>query len=623
MNNDLDYTNQKGIKRKKQSLRNKEYYIGQNAHDRLFSKSKEGKVFRNLLRTITSQENILLAYRNIKNNYGSKTPGTDLKTIETFKSISSKDYVDMVTNSLKDYKPGKIRRVYIPKANGKKRPLGIPNMKDRLIQQSIKQVIEPICEAKFHPHSYGFRPNRSASHALARCFSLIHTANMHYVVDIDIKSFFDNVNHTKLLKQLWTIGIRDKNLLCILGKMLKAEIIGIGTPKMGTPQGGILSPLLANVVLNEFDWWISDQWETFKLMGRNGIKPKTNSNPTKARELLKLSKADLKQMFIVRYADDFKIFCRDSKTAFKIFNAAKSWLKERLGLEISQEKSKVTNLRKNYTQFLGIKFRVKPKKKKFVERSHIADDRKSKILEQLKKQIRDIKHDPTAHSVRRLNAKILGIHNYYKMASRVVKDMNKIDYLCLAALKKLKPSNKGKHSESYLRLYGRYVKRKVMKVNEVDIYPIYGVTNKPPMGFDQNICDYTQKGRNIIHKKLNSSYNYVFMKLVVSAYRNEFCNEFNDNRLAKFAGQNGKCAVTGYPLGVDNKHCHHINRKCDGGKDVYDNLIWVINDIHILIHSTSEEIIKTYIKGSKFTSKQLKKLNSFRKVIGNPEIRLT
>lgn len=120
--------------------------------------------------------------------------------------------------------------------------------------------MEPICEAKFYNHSYGFRPNRSTKHAISRIYFLIQRSNLNYCVDIDIKGFFDNVHHPKLLKQIWAMGIRDKNLLSVIKKILKTPIEGKGNPNKGTPQGGILSPLLSNIVLNELDGWISSQW---------------------------------------------------------------------------------------------------------------------------------------------------------------------------------------------------------------------------------------------------------------------------------------------------------------------------------------------------------------------------
>ena len=125
------------------------------------------------------------------------------------------------------------------------------------------QVLEPICEAKFHEHSYGLRPNRSTGNAIAQAYKNMQMSHLHYVVDIDIKGFFDNVNHGKLLKQLWTLGIRDKKLISVISTMLKAEVAGIGFPEKGTPQGGIISPLLSNVVLNELDWWLASRWRNF------------------------------------------------------------------------------------------------------------------------------------------------------------------------------------------------------------------------------------------------------------------------------------------------------------------------------------------------------------------------
>ena len=201
--------------------------------------------------------------RNIKKNHGSMTPGTDGKTITELATLSDEQLISSVQHKLDWYVPQSVRRVEIPKGNDptKKRPLGIPTIMDRLIQQCVLQVMEPICEAKFHDHSYGFRPNRNQQHAIAQVHKDMQRSNLHYVVDIDIKGFFDNVNHGKLLKQLWTMGIHDKKLLCILSAMLKAEVAGIGFPEVGTPQGGIISPLLSNVVLNELDWWLASQWE--------------------------------------------------------------------------------------------------------------------------------------------------------------------------------------------------------------------------------------------------------------------------------------------------------------------------------------------------------------------------
>lgn len=219
-------------------MRNNEYYHLQDVFDELHEKASNEYYFRDLMRIITSEKNILLAYRTIKTNKGSTTQGTDGRDITYYKNWGQEKFIYYFQNKLSNYFPKSVRRVEIPKPNGKTRPLGIPCMDDRIIQQCIKQVLEPICEAKFHNHSYGFRPNRATSHAIARANYLMWKNQLHYVVDIDIKGFFDNVHHGKLSKQLWQIGIRDKNLLSIIREILKSEIQGLGIPEKGTPQGG-------------------------------------------------------------------------------------------------------------------------------------------------------------------------------------------------------------------------------------------------------------------------------------------------------------------------------------------------------------------------------------------------
>lgn len=594
--------------KKRQLLRNNEYYSMQDIFDQLHEKSCNNYKFRNLIQYISSEENILLAYRNIKKNKGSTTVGTDKLKISYYKEWDKDKFVNHFQNKLANYHPKSVRRVEIPKPNGKTRPLGIPCMDDRIIQQCIKQVLEPICEAKFHNHSYGFRPNRSTNHAIARSMSLMNMSKLHYVVDIDIKGFFDNVNHAKLKKQLWNMGIQDKNLLCIIGKILKSEIQGIGVPTKGTPQGGIISPLLSNVVLNELDWWISDQWETFE----------TNHNYTGYNKYSSMKKyTKLKEIFLVRYADDFKIFCKNYKTAQKIYNATKQWLKERLGLDISPDKSKITNVRKNRTEFLGFVLKVKPKRNKYICQSNMSDKAKKNTINKIKDQIKKLQKNCISNEVNKLNSIILGSHNYYKSATHVSLDFGDINFLVTKSLDiRLKKhlTDKPKFSKTYKRLYGSY-NGKIRTIQGVTLFPIYGCKTKPPMCFSQKINNYTTEGRQCIHKKLGG-FNYLIEYLLRNSHESQSV-EYNDNRISLIAGQQGKCHVTGNQLEIGNMECHHKIPKELGGTDEYKNLVWISKEVHKLIHSTKQETIEKYLKTLKLDDKGLKRVNSLRKQVEN------
>jgi group II intron reverse transcriptase/maturase len=446
-------------------------------------------------------------------------------------------------------------------------------------------------------------------------------SRLHYVVDIDIKGFFDNVNHSKLLKQMWSLGIQDKNLLSIIGRILKSEIKGIGKPKKGTPQGGIISPLLSNIVLNELDWWLSNQWETKTTK----FNYKERDNARKA-----LKNTNLKEFYFVRYADDFKILCRDYTTAQKIFVATKDWLKERLGLEISPEKSKITNVRKGKTEFLGFALFVKKKKKEFVTRSNISNKAKRAMEMKFKEQIKVIQRNTTPHQVNTLNSMILGMHNYYRYATRCSLDFRDINFIVSKSLRcrlrvktkkvrerRKKPEPKATKSRTFQKLYGSY-KGKAKIVAGITVFPISACKFRPPKFFKQDVNKYTEYGRQLIHDKLsNTEY---LVKYLLESKEYDKSVKYNDNRISLMAGQNGKCGVTLEPLDILNMECHHKKPKEQGGTDDYDNLVWLRTEVHKLIHATGSETIAKYLAILNLDKRALKKVNSLRLSAENFEI---
>lgn len=615
--------------KKQTTLRNAEYYDIQEVLDKLYEDSGKNHQFNHLMELIYSPENILLAFRNIKKNKGSKTAGVDKKTISHLQHLSSTYLVVYVQKRLQNYIPQPVRRVEIPKDNGKTRPLGIPTITDRLIQQCILQILEPICEANFFKRSNGFRPNRSAEHAISQSYKFIQGQNLHFVVDIDIKGFFDNVSHGKLLKQMWALGIRDKKLLCIISAMLKAEVAGIGFPQKGTPQGGIISPLLSNIVLNELDWWVASQWETFPTQKAYKCRVMKNGTLDRSNIYAELRKTGLKECYIVRYADDFKIFCRYRSDAQKIFIAVKKWLHDRLGLEISPEKSKVVNLKRRYSEFLGFKMRAVKKgkktngKTKYVVESHISDKAKAKIKRRAISAVNEMKHaDALGTAILRYNSLVMGWHSYYQYATHVSCDFNEIAFLVKMSFKgKLKRKMTKKPAKPITSpIYRKYSISKEMRfIGEQPVLPIAYVQHKNPIDKKRIVNKYTVQGREDIHKKL-VAINVDFLCYLMQNPVSGKSVEYNDNRLSLYCAQQGKCAITGKLLEIGRIHCHHKKARHLGGDDSYQNLILVDSDIHMLIHAVQDGTIKKYLSVLKLNKKQLGKVNKLRAILNLKEI---
>jgi RNA-directed DNA polymerase len=605
---------------KKSKLRYNEYYNMQNTFDELYHQSKNGNKFYKLFEIITSEQNIRLAFRNIKTNKGSKTPGTDGKTIEDVKRINNSTLINEVRNCLNNYKPQSVRRVFIEKEGSKKkRPLGIPTIWNRIVEQCILQVMEPICEAKFHNHSYGFRANRNTHNALSRVVSLINVGNYYYCVDVDIHSFFDNVNHGKLLKQIWTLGIRDKRIISIISKILKSEIEGEGIPTKGTTQGGVLSPLLSLIVLNELDWWASSQWETYKPHRIKNI----HDFHGYARKYTKM-----KSGFIVRYADDFKIMCRTYEEAKRFYYAVTDFLKVRLQLDISSEKSKVVNLKKSSSNFLGFKIKVLPKGKTrfgFVAKTDMSNKAITKVKDNLKNKVKEIQKTNTIPKVIDYNSAVIGIQNYYKYATNIYNNITDINYSLLKTIKVRlgKIAKVVKFEKTPIKFRKQCVGiRKYTKIYTIlnkEMLPITGVHHKNPFNFQQHICNFTVEGREKIHKDLN--YELLSrIKYFINNYSKYDSIEFNDNRISKYFAQYGKCYVLKEVIESEKIYCYHKVPLGLGGTDKYNNLIIINREIYKLINETNSNNINNLIQMLLITRKKLDVINKLRIFANIPKI---
>lgn len=616
-------------------IRHSEYYDLQSTFDELYAKSANGGIFTNIMDLILSRENILLAYRNMKANKGSCTPGTDNLTIESIGVLTPEEVIQqvrfIVSGSCHGYRPRPVRRKDIPKPNGSTRPLGIPCIWDRLIQQCIKQVMEPICEAKFSNNSYGFRPNRSVEHAVAASYRMMQLTKLHFVIEFDIKGFFDNVNHAKLMRQIWAMGIHDKHLIYVIRKILTAPIKmpdGINVyPTKGTPQGGIISPLLANIVLNELDHWIESQWSNNPVIEKRKAKIYPNGRIDRSNGYKIMHQTKLKEMYIVRYADDFRIFCRCRQDAERIKAAVAQWLQQRLKLEVSDEKTRIVNVKKKYSEFLGFKIKVHKKKNRYVVMSHMCDKAFQKQRQKLVNQAKNIAKPRDYYreegEIRVYNSMVMGLHNYYRIATNINVDCSRLNRAVMIVLTnrlRTQSCNRLRKTGRPLtkteqQLFGKSKMLRYVAGSDEPIYPIGYIRCKNPMGKKRSINKYTPEGRIDIHDNLQINKRLLCDLMWQPLFGRSA--EYADNRLSLFSAQWGKCGVTGRTFeSAGDIHCHHITPRSKGGSDKYSNLVLVLKPVHKLIHASAPETIAYYLKLLNLDKSQVRKINHLREEAG-------
>lgn len=328
-----------------------------------------------LLEKILDDKNLYNAYKQVYKNKGAS--GVDGVTVEELGVylFQHKEEIKEQIRNLK-YKPSPVRRVEIPKENGKKRKLGIPTAVDRVIQQAIVQVITPLFEPQFSETSYGFRPNRSCEMAIIKALEYFNDG-YDWIVDIDLQAFFDNVNQDKLIGIIRRT-IKDGRVVSLIRKYLVSGVMinGVVQPtKVGTPQGGNLSPLLSNIMLNELD----------KELEKRGLR-------------------------FVRYADDCLIMVKSEKAANHVMESATRYIENKLGLIVNAEKSKVARPRD--IKYLGFGFYTK--KGKWRPKPHL------KSVQKFKSKLKDITSRSNAMSISdkitKVNQVIRGWINYFRIA---------------------------------------------------------------------------------------------------------------------------------------------------------------------------------------------------------------
>ena len=331
-----------------------------------------------IIEDILSKDNLNRAYQQvIKNKGAAGVDGMECEGLLSHLRANGTQLRESVRNQ--SYKPMPVKRVEIPKEDGSKRKLGIPTVKDRMIQQAISQVLGPIYERKFHANSYGFRPGKSAQQAVLKAVEYMNEG-YNWVVDLDLEKFFDTVNHDKLISIL-NKEIKDGKVLSLIRKFLVSGVMvgeQMEETEIGTPQGGNLSPLLANIILNELDW--------------------------------ELEKRKLK---FVRYADDCIILVRSQKAANRVMESITRYIESKLILKVNRKKSKIG--RPTEIKYLGFTFYNQFKEKKYKAKAH--EKSIQKVVKRLKLLTSRKWSVNNAYKAQKISEVLRGWINYFKIGS--------------------------------------------------------------------------------------------------------------------------------------------------------------------------------------------------------------
>ncbi len=539
-----------------------------NLRQRIFAAAKQGdhKRVASLQKLmVRSYANTLVSVRRVTQvNQGKHTPGVDKVVVKTPEGRGR------LVDALMTFQPWRAkpaRRVYIPKANGKLRPLGIPTVSDRVMQARVKNALEPAWEARFEGTSYGFRPGRGCHDAIGRIYTLA-TPNKRrqWIVDADIQGAFDHISHDHLLRAIGPVPGRE--LIC---QWLKAGYVELGAyhdTEEGTPQGGVISPLLANIALHGMEQALGVQYD------RRGY-----------------ASAGCKRM-VVRYADDFVVFCESREDAEAVLDILKDWLAAR-GLSLSEDKTRIVHLTQGF-DFLGFNVRhYADRRAKTGYRLLITPSRESvaKLRKRLKAEWRFLEGHNVQAVLKRLNPIIRGGANYFRIgvASRTFKLLD--HWMFRRMLQWLRHSHRCKSREWLNRRY---------------------LGKLHPQREDHFVFGDKAQGGYLLKFAWFKIERHVIVRGVASpddstlraywAGRNKAKAKDHAPRWQDVAArQNETCPVCGQPLfNGEELHLHHIVPRTLGGDDRLTNLILFHLFCHQQVHggkapsSTVRGLLRTH-----------------------------